>query len=180
MIISYFTRRSVNQCVLAKHQGITRVITYPTNRRNPRHEALAHIPLNMILSSIPHTAHTHHTPFTSRERRFGREVLGAVASDSNGVSCDARVVLGVVGRRAVVEGRGVVGGEFGRFEVHVRVGERVLDRLVLADGAPEDDAFAGVVGRLLQCCVAESECFAGEEAAFCVHSVEDLGWLAFC
>jgi hypothetical protein len=59
---------------------------------------------------------------------------------------DARVVLGVVGRRTVVEGGCVVGGEFGRFEVHVGVGERVLDRLVLADGAREDDAVTGVVG----------------------------------
>ena len=39
----------------------------------------------------------------------------------------------------------MVGGEFGCFEVHVGVGERVLDCLVLPDGAGEDDAFAGVV-----------------------------------
>jgi len=128
------------------YKGINQRATHPTDRRNPRHKALAHVPLHVILSRIPHAAHTHHAPLTSRESRFGRQVLGAVASDPDGVGRDARVVLWVVGRGAVVEGRGVVGGEFGCFEVHVGVGERVLDCLVLADGAPEDDAVAGVVG----------------------------------
>ena len=100
----------------------------------------------MILSRIPHAAHTHHTPLASRESRFGSKVLGAVASHPNSVGCDARVVFWVVGRGAVVEGGGVIGGELGRLEVHVGVGERVLDCLVLADGASEDDAVAGVVG----------------------------------
>lgn len=100
----------------------------------------------MVLSRIAHTTHAHDAALASCESRFGRQVLCAVASDSDGVGGDARVVFRVVGRRAVVEGRRVVGGEFGRFQVHVGVGERVLDCLILPDGAGEDYAFAGVVG----------------------------------
>lgn len=122
-------------------------MTYPTNRRNPRHKALPHIPLNMILSRIPHAAHTHDASFARRERSFGSKVLGAVAGNPNGVGSYTGVVFGVVGRGAVVERRGVVGGELGGFEVHVGVGERVLDCLILADGAAENDSFAGVVCR---------------------------------
>lgn len=99
----------------------------------------------MILSRIPHAAHAHNAPLARSKRSFGGKVLGAVAGDSDCVGSDAGVVFGVVGRRAVVERRGVVGGELGGFEVHVGVGERVLDCLVLADGPTEDDAVAGIV-----------------------------------
>jgi hypothetical protein len=89
----------------------------------------------------------------------------------------------------------MVSGKLSCFEVHVGIGKWVLDCLVLTNGSTEHDPFAGVVGRsmtrsaislwklelslgdkdaLLQCCVSQSECFAGEKAALCVHSVENL------
>ena len=73
-------------------------VTYPAHRRDPRHKALAHVTLDMVLGSITHTAHTHDAALTSCESRFSREVLGAVAGNSDGVGRDTRIVFGVVGR----------------------------------------------------------------------------------
>lgn len=51
----------------------------------------------------------------------------------------------------------------------------MCDALVLADGPAEDDALLGVFGGFFEGDVAQSQRFAGEEAAFGVHAVEDLG-----
>jgi hypothetical protein len=150
----------------------------------------------MILSRIPHPTHTHHAPLTRRKSRFSSKILGTVTSYPNSMRSDTRIVFGVVREGAIVEGRCVVGGELGGFEMHVSVGERVLDCLVLAYRAGEDDALTGVVGGsgvvlvggfgrvwqegevLFKSCVAETESFAGEETALCVHAMEDLGLIS--
>ena len=70
----------------------------------------------------------------------------------------------------------MVGEQFGGFELHPGCCEGVLDGLVLAYGAGEDDAVPCVGGGFGEGGVAEAESFASEEAAFGVHAVEDLWW----
>ena len=101
----------------------------------------------MIFRRVAHAAHAHDATLARREGGFGGQVFGTVARHADGVSRDARIVIGMTGERSVVERGGVVRCELGSFQVHVSIGERVLDCLVLTDGAREDDAVAGVVGR---------------------------------
>lgn len=59
------------------------------------------------------------------------------------------------------------------FEIHIRGRERVLDPLVLPDRSIEYDSLARIGARAVQGGVAETQGFAGEEAALGVHAVED-------
>ncbi len=50
----------------------------------------------------------------------------------------------------------------------------MLDALVLADGAAEDDAFAGIGGCAMQCVAAQADRFGGDQDTFGVEAVEQV------
>ena len=55
----------------------------------------------------------------------------------------------------------MVGRQFGRFEVHERSGQGMLDSLVLADRSPKNHPFPGIPDGLLEGRVSQAKCFSG-------------------
>lgn len=82
---------------------------------------------------------THHRPLARREPGFRTQKLRAVARYPDRLLRDAGVRVAVID-----EPRRVVESMFRSFEMHVAVGERVGDCLVLTDSAAEHDAVFGV------------------------------------
>ena len=117
----------------------------------------------------------HDGPLARREPSFRTQEFRAVARHADGLLRDGLVVRGVVNQP-----RGVVERVLGGFEMHVAVSQGVGDRLVLADGATEDDAVFGVEGGFFDGNIPEAQGFSADETPLGVHAVhDDLEALAF-
>ena len=131
------------------------------DRRNPHDQRLAQVALDVEFLGVAHAAVGHQRGFARLEARLAGEILG-------GVGLDAARLAGVVERGRLE--RHQVGG----FELHPAGGERMLDRLVLADRPVEHDALLGVGGGLAQRRAAKADALGADQDALGIHAVQDV------
>src|SRR5581483_4848389 len=103
------------------------------HRRDAPDEGFAQVALDVVFARVAVAAERHHGLLAGVEARLAREVL-------------RRVRFRAAGLAAVVERRRLERHEVRRLERHPVRRERVLDRLVLADRAVENDALLGIGG----------------------------------
>ena len=129
-----------------------------THRRDAADQHLAQQPLDVEFLGVAHAAQRHDGARARLEAGLGAQVLGGVG-------------LGSAGLAPVVKPSRPHGQEVGRFKLDPALGEGVLDGLVLADGAPEDDALAGVAGGAFDGVPADADGFRANQHALRVEAV---------
>ena len=79
-----------------------------------------------------------------------------------------------MGRHAVDSGRRLEGHQVGGFKLGPAFGQRVLDGLVLADGAVEHDPLLRILGGALQGDPADADAFGGDQDPLRVQPVQQI------
>ncbi len=85
-----------------------------------------------------------------------------------------RVRLGAAFLAVVVEPGGLEGHQVGGFERHPALGQRMLDRLVLADGPAEHDTLLGVLRGARKGGLADADCLRANQHALGVQPVQEV------
>ena len=85
-----------------------------------------------------------------------------------------RVGLGAAFLAVVVEPGGLEGEQVGGLELHPALGQRMLNRLVLADRAAEHDALLGILGCLGECGLADADGLGGDQDALGIEAVQEI------
>src|SRR5438477_650085 len=132
-----------------------------TDGGDARDHHLAQVALDVVLLRVAVTTVGHHGRGACLEPGFSRKVLRGVRLSA------ARLAR-------VVEGGGLHDHEVRSLELHPAFGERMLDRLVLADGTVEDDAILRVLRRAPQRHLAKTDSFGRNEDALRVHAMQDV------
>ena len=122
---------------------------------------LAEIALDMVLAGVAHAAMGH-----------DRGLAGAVAGLGGAVFGGVGIGAGLLA--AVIDGRRPQHHQLGRLELDPALGERVLDRLVLAYRAAEDDPLTGITRGAGECGAAETDGLGADQNPLRVHSVQDV------
>src|SRR5581483_3237235 len=119
----------------------------------------------------------------SMPRLPSRRILSTISAGRAGARPGlAGIVLGGVGIGAdevgvvvpVIGGGGAQHQQLGRLQFDPALGERVLDALVLADRAAEDDALAGIARGAGERGPAQPHRLGGDQDALRVHAVQDV------
>src|SRR5829696_3279813 len=130
------------------------------DRSDARNEAFAEVALDRVLLRIAHAAMGQDRLLAGHERGLGGEVFG-------------RVRLGAALRAAVVEACRLEHHKVCGLELGPAFRERMLDGLVLADRAAEDDPLAGVQRRTPERRAADADRLRRDQDALGIHAVQD-------
>ncbi|MNX61053.1 hypothetical protein D3C86_919780 [compost metagenome] len=115
----------------------------------------------MVFLGVAHAAQRHHGGLAGVVAGFRRQVLG-------------RIGVRAAGQAGVIQAGRLVHHQVGGFQLHPGLRQGVLDALVLADGAAEHGAFAGVLHGAVQRGPADAHGFRRDQDAFRVQTVQDV------
>src|SRR6185312_9796871 len=134
---------------------------FSTDRRDAGDERLPQIALDVKFLGVAEAAMGHHRLLAGVEPRFAGEIFRRIRRRP------ARQAL-------VVLPAGLQRHQPRRFQFHPVPGERMLDRLILANRTIEDDARPGIATGARQREVAKANSFRGNQDALRIHAVQDV------
>src|SRR6266404_5877332 len=131
------------------------------DRGDARDQGFAQVALDVKFLGVAEAAVSHHGLLAGLKAGFGGEIFRGIG---RWTTRQALIVLPARRQRH----------QPGRFQLHPVLGERMLDRLVLADRPVEHVAFPGVGGGTRKRDLAEPDRFGGDQDALRVHAMQNI------